>query len=1650
MTDVENTPPESDTETESQTLRGGSYDLLRRRLRTQVDAVLEATRTIDERRVEAFGSVQLRLTGSDRIATDLACRPRDMDRIGDILVLGFNIDIELGITQPEQVFALYRASNVGAEGPTLTPIEQEDPRNFLAEPEFRAEFDKLFKFYGKARFVDLRVSANQLLAVFQVGDRLDDIRVLRWTIADTAAGDSGRRAVSFADARGERDYSWPAPHDQTWTTCSREDQRAGAHPVVAVLDEVFIGFRGGRLQLRVDTGQGGAHAEIDESVDHPGQSLADVGVDYLSMGDILLIRVRLYEEAPRTYVFSHRSRAGQRVDAVGVTSRTLPGGEGVVFPGGIHLTSTGTRVFDVDVADMQFEEVIVAPNGEDIGYVFHRRTTGEYLIMPYNLVRREISQIIPCHGFGTFSDGSMVLFRGQPQDSDPTKIHPVQWWSTPFADPEYVPTSTGDDAWTGRVGNAALVAGLGDVYDLTRLSQDERPTARTWESLAAAARRSLDTHLWFVDDEAAGLESALHEVLTTSGQLLDEHKLVERRRSAARGTLATAEGDVRNVLNGIAVAATPDQIVTALGQLRRARGELSAVADVESIDRERVDELVADLDEGVTDLSGRAVEVLSQPAAFATLESQIESAGAAVDDAGTAAQLDDIATRLGELGNDLDAVVDTVSSLEGGDPTIRTRIVRAVSDVTGAANRVQARLDTKRRNLGAAEAAAAFDAELSLVEQTLNGSVSGAATPEECDTVLARLLVTIERLESRYGQDPERSARIAELRSNAHEVVGERRSTLLDERNRRASRIVDAAERLLATVSRRAGEFADDKEVAAFFATDQLTARVRELADDLDSLDDAGRAAEVRGGLREALEGARRRIRDKAALVSDDGAVVLGGARLAPNTQPFEMVLSTGEAINGAPLISATVTATDYAIDVTDDLVDFADLLGRPFPSETSRVARSEYLAWAVLAGAEAEGAGVRSLVSASATPGKLLEICQTEAEQRHGDGYQRGVHDQDAAKLLEAVLPQLEAEPLLRFTGTVRGLGRLWISSVPDDKLTDWTAKATSAATARARLGTTAPAGRLAEALRTELEAFVGESKRFDAVTIERTAGYLVDELGVGAQLLMTSTASALLAELRSDLGAEGTTDLTDALAAETDPLQRWTLATDWVTAFVERSDAPERRFDIDEAAVALATPQVATSAVNHGGALTITGLVADHPRFPSGSLTTRLDELAEGAGALVTDMATRWPKYAEARRSVIARQAAQVRLDEHRPKVMSGFVRNTLIDTALLPLFGPNLARQMGTIDATDGARQGLLVVVSPPGYGKTTLMEWIADRLGVLIVKVNGPALGTDTTSLDPADAPNATARAEVEKINLAFQMGRNVMLYLDDIQHTSPTLLSRFIPLADATRRVEGVVDGKPTTFDLRGKRFCVVMAGNPYTTGGGRFEMPDMLVNRSDVFNLGDVSGEHDEAFARSYVENSLTACPPLAPHASKLLDDLGSVIDMAEGRKPVEASGLEHAWDGAELDASVRSVAMLRRAQQVLLDVNAAYIESAATAESDRTTPPFLLQGSYRNMARIASRVVPVMTEEELDAVLDDHYNSEAQTLTDKAEQNLLAYKQLAGRMTDEEAERWAEIVRRAAGRANADDGVGRIVDAVDRLTGAVLHDEDGSVPPAL
>ena len=277
-----------------------------------------------------------------------------------------------------------------------------------------------------------------------------------------------------------------------------------------------------------------------------------------------------------------------------------------------------------------------------------------------------------------------------------------------------------------------------------------------------------------------------------------------------------------------------------------------------------------------------------------------------------------------------------------------------------------------------------------------------------------------------------------------------------------------------------------------------------------------------------------------------------------------------------------------------------------------------------------------------------------------------------------------------------------------------------------------------------------------------------------------------------------------------------------------------------------------------------------------------------------------------------------------------MSAFVRNRLIDEVYLPLVGDSLAKQLGTTgEAKRTDTSGLLLLISPPGYGKTTLMEYVADRLGMLLVKVDGPALGHAVTSLDPAEAPNATARQEVEKINFALAAGNNTLLYLDDIQHTSPELLQKFIPLCDATRRIEGVRDGEPRTYDLRGKRFAVCMAGNPYTESGSRFRVPDMLANRADVWNLGDVLTGKEDAFALSFIENALTSNPVLAPLAGRDRADLELLVRLAEGDPTARADRLTHPYAPAELERILAVLRHLLTARETVLAVNAAYIASA-------------------------------------------------------------------------------------------------------------------------
>ncbi|NLE38025.1 MAG: AAA family ATPase, partial [Pirellulaceae bacterium] len=237
------------------------------------------------------------------------------------------------------------------------------------------------------------------------------------------------------------------------------------------------------------------------------------------------------------------------------------------------------------------------------------------------------------------------------------------------------------------------------------------------------------------------------------------------------------------------------------------------------------------------------------------------------------------------------------------------------------------------------------------------------------------------------------------------------------------------------------------------------------------------------------------------------------------------------------------------------------------------------------------------------------------------------------------------------------------------------------------------------------------------------------------------------------------------------------------------------------------------------------------------------------------------------------------------------------------------------------------------------------------------------------------------------------------------------LQKFISLCDAQRKIEGVYRGKTRTYDFRGKKVVVVMAGNPYTESGEKFKIPDMLANRADTYNLGEIIGGSRDAFVMSYLENCLTSNPVLDKLAARSQKDVYGLIRMAE-TDSAEGVNFEGNYSLIEQNEMITVMRKLMRVRDVVLKVNEEYIRSAGTSDDYRTEPAFKLQGSYRNMNRIAERVVAVMNDDELEELILTNYRNDAQTLTTGMESNLLKFKQLAGCLSPDEAQRWEDICR--------------------------------------
>lgn len=472
--------------------------------------------------------------------------------------------------------------------------------------------------------------------------------------------------------------------------------------------------------------------------------------------------------------------------------------------------------------------------------------------------------------------------------------------------------------------------------------------------------------------------------------------------------------------------------------------------------------------------------------------------------------------------------------------------------------------------------------------------------------------------------------------------------------------------------------------------------------------------------------------------------------------------------------------------------------------------------------------------------------------------------------------------------------------------------------------------------------------------------------------------------------------------------PLQQFLLAQQWVAAFVKaKQDNAMEKYIPETALLSLLADTAPYEVSPQFIRLTLPEMKGNHDLVKENNYVFDYYDFIKKLDDYKNNQLPRFNALSTQKNKLIKAYKAQLRLSTFKPNVMSGFVRNKLISQLYMPLIGNNLAKQIGTLNQkTESNRQGLLLLLSPPGYGKTTLIEYIAHSLGMNFMSISGPALSHRTYSLDPAEAPNQTAAKELERLNLGFELGDNLMIYIDDIQHCHPEFLQKFISLCDSQRKIEGVWRGQSKTYHFQNKRLAVVMAGNPYTESGEQFTVPDMLANRADVYKLGDIIGTHGELFKLSYIENALYANSILAEHLGNHRTDAYELLKVAEGKLDLESIKLNSTISPHAIEECIAIFKHYLKARETVLQVNQQYIYSASIANEHRVQPPFLLQGSYRNMNRIAQKIVPAMSAEEAQALLLDHYIAESNTLASEGEFNLLAFKELQEQLSPEEQER--------------------------------------------
>lgn len=1586
----------------AETLDAGTYEIIRKRLQVQKDDLLKRLLQLNDTRKEVFTASEFALIANQRINTENNCVSRGIMALGNFCIFGYNVHFGLrSDIQLSDVFSIYKFEENQFETQSLELINDE---------AFIADYKNLYKYYRDSIFSRFRRTENYLYMIFQTGKSVNDAKAFKWLVKDNR--------LIYQDDRSFHEVVKTPQHEFKWNKTSLDDRRLGTFPHISILDKVFIEATGGDITFKIEDNTQTGKGIYSEKVENKDQQLDDAEYYYADLGNIILIRIKPYQEGFRAFVFNTRTREVINIHTLNDAGILLPDSQGIIFPNGYYLQNGDHKIFESELSNLEFIRKVASPNGEDYLYIFYQNESNIYVLMSYNIIRQQVETPIICNGFTFFADGSLIYFRSE---KEATRHHQVQIWQTPYMI-EWRENPQKKDNFLYKIGNKSIVRAMAECQEVILLINKEDSYEGLYEDIVKKSNDILDAFFWISSAETFEISSPLKQIKEIANTAIDEFDKVQTQKKHAGETLIAAAEKVDKLLFEVKNArySTLDQLVKQLADTRKLHGEVIELGNVKYIDTAKVNEYKGLLNETSQKLSEKTIAFLLKDEALIPYDQKVEVQRGEVDNVTKVIDANKIEDNCKLISSELELLIDILNSLKIDDTTEATRIVEKISLIFSSLNEVRAQLKRKIDSLRTHEAVADFKAQITLLEQSIVNYLELATSPERCDEYFTKVSIQVEELESKYADFDDFILRIAEKRNDVVKAFDGKKAQLIEQINRRTSSLEQIGLRVLKNVENKAQTFKTREEIQAFFSTDLMADKIRKLVEELKSLGDVSKAENLENSLKTSLEDALRVLKDRTELFVDgDNIISLGSYKFAVNKQSLDLTVVRRE-----DKLFYHLTGTGFYYEIRNDEINrYRDIWEQEIVSENKDVYRAEYLA---------------NLAFEESLKNPHFDVklfVNQRVEQNYSESYMKGVHDFDALRIYETLRKLYIDLGLLAFEPKVRIAAQLFWTMMPDDDKKRLFKLITSANLVLKAFPKSGNYHYVITQIREsfkEWNTYFSVSESFES----KVADYLFAEFADSQVFTCSEQAALLRDKFVKYLEDKGLfEDFESDTASNTfDPVDRFYLVQNWLNSFVDLSSEyiPLKKY-VEETACLLLLRKQEYSVHIAADKLQIDDLRGSHPVIENGLYLLDYHRFVDKLSCFEEVSVTDFNEFIRQKDILIAAFRKSLKLEELNPKVLTSFVRNKLINEVYLPLIGANLAKQLGVAGENKRtARMGMLLLISPPGYGKTTLMEYLAKTMGLNFVKINGPTIGHSITSIDPAEAKTSGAREELKKINLSFEMADNVMLYLDDIQHCSSEFLQKFISLADGQRKMDGIFEGDSKTYDLRGKRFCVIMAGNPYTESGEKFQIPDMLANRADVYNLGDVIGGTEHLFRLSLLENAIVENQYIQKIAGKSFDDFYKLVNYIEsGSESLpDLVGNYTQQDVDDFVAVVRNAIAIR---DIVLKVNQNYISSAAMQDTYRMEPAFKLQGSYRDMNKMIGQVVPLMNPKEINELILSHYESESQTLTSNAEANLLKLKEIARLLSEDEHRRWMHI-KEVFGKNNKLGGIDK-----SNQTGMVL-----------